>query len=154
MSGPEPIVEIRGERYDPDRFAASIHVGDAGAVVTFTGLCRSEDGRLAALELEHHPAMARQQIARIATECIAAHDLIAMGVLHRHGVVPVGEPIVTVLAAARHRQAAFDGANRLMDFLKTDAPFWKKEHPVDGSPGAWVAAADGDDRARERWTKR
>ena len=151
MNAARPIVEIVGETYDPDTFSRRVDTGDAGAVVTFTGLCRSENGRLRALELEHHPAMARRQIGRIADDCIAAHALIAMGVVHRHGVVPVGEPIVTVVAAARHRQAAFDGANRLMDFLKTEAPFWKKEHPIDGSPGEWVAAAECDDRARERW---
>ena len=153
MPLPEPTVEISGEPYDPAAFLAALDVGDAGAVCTFTGLCRSEDGRLRALELEHHPTMARRQIRRIASECIAAYGLIAMGVIHRHGVVPVGAPIVTVVAAARHRQAAFDGANRLMDFLKTDAPFWKKEHPVDGSPGEWVAAVDRDDTARERWSR-
>ena len=152
MSAPEPLIEIVGEAYDPDRFAHRVDRGAAGAVVTFTGLCRSEDGRLRALELEHHPTMAHRQIRRIAATCIGAHDLLAMGVIHRHGLVAVGEPIVTVVAAARHRQEAFDGANRLMDFLKTDAPFWKKEHPVDGSPGAWVAAAARDDRARGRWS--
>lgn len=152
MSGPS--VQIVGEAYDPAAFAAGVDVADAGAVVTFTGLCRSEDGRLAALELEHYPGMAERAIGRIAAEAMAAHALDALAVVHRHGVVPVGEPIVTVLAAARHRRAAFDGAMRLMDFLKTDAPFWKKEHGRDGTAGGWVDAREADDAARERWGKR
>ena len=147
-----PIVRIVDERYDPERFAAGIDVGGAGAVVTFTGLCRSEDGRLTALELEHYPGMAERALTAIAASTMQAGELSALAVIHRHGVVPIGEPIVTVVAASRHRRAAFEGAMRLMDFLKTDAPFWKKEHGADGSAGEWVAARDEDDAARERWS--
>ena len=150
-SPPDPVVVISGETYDPATFARRVALDDAGAVVTFTGLCRSEDGRLGALELEHYPGMAERAVKRMARETMASHGLSAIAVIHRHGVVPVGEPIVTVVAAARHRRAAFDGAMRLMDFLKTDAPFWKKEHAADGSDGDWVGARDEDDRARERW---
>ena len=148
---PDPVVTITGETYDPAVFSRRTALDDAGAVVTFTGLCRSEDGRLSALELEHYPGMAERAIARIAREAMDAHGLSALAVIHRHGVVPVGEPIVTVVAAARHRRAAFDGAMQLMDFLKTDAPFWKKEHGRDGSAGGWVDAREADDAARRRW---
>ena len=148
---PTSVVRIVGERYDPAAFTAEHTPPDAGAVVTFTGLCRSEDGRLAALELEHYPGMAERAIAAIADRAVERHGLASLAVVHRHGLVPVGEPIVTVVAASRHRQAAFDGASMLMDFLKTDAPFWKKEHGVGGGTGEWVAARDADDRAREKW---
>ena len=146
-----PLVEVVGETLEPDAFAKRVEVGDAGAVVTFTGLCRSEDGRLRALELEHYPGMAERKLAEIAEDTSRRFALEAIGVCHRHGVVPVGEPIVVVVAAARHRREAFDGANYLMDYLKTDAPFWKREHPVDGGEGRWVAAAEKDDAARDRW---
>lgn len=146
-----PIIRIVGGRYDPAAFAAANTPHDAGAVVTFTGLCRSEDGRLRALELEHYPGMAERAVGAIAERAVERHALAGLAIIHRHGVVPVGEPIVTVVAASRHRQAAFDGASMLMDFLKTDAPFWKKEHRIDGGAGEWVAARDADDRARERW---
>ena len=155
MSPPAaPVVAVVGETYDPNAFAASVSSQNAGAVVTFTGLCRSEDGRLRALELEHYPDMAERQLARMAARASARFVLDGIGVIHRHGLVPVGEPIVTVVAAARHRAAAFDGAMFLMDYLKTDAPFWKKEHGVDGSSGEWVAARDEDDGARARWASR
>ena len=147
----EPSVLVTGETFDPDAFAGSLDFQDAGAVVTFTGLCRSEDERLKALELEHYPGMAERMLSRMAEQSMKRHSLIALGVVHRYGLVPVGEPIVTVVAAARHRREAFDGAMQLMDYLKTDAPFWKKEHGADGSVGEWVAAADKDDQARSRW---
>ena len=153
MSDPTParIVELASERYDPAAFAARLDLADAGAVATFTGYCRSEDGRLKALELEHYPGMALRMLGRIAADASRRHALTAIGVVHRHGVVPVGEPIVTVIAAARHRREAFAAAQQVMDYLKTDAPFWKKEHPVDGRKGEWVAAAQADDKARARW---
>ena len=149
----EPTVLVTSETFDPEGFARSLAITDAGAVVTFTGLCRSEDGRLKALELEHYPGMAERMLRRMAEQSIERHELIGLGVVHRYGVVPVGEPIVTVVAAARHRREAFDGAMQLMDYLKTDAPFWKKEHEVDGTSSEWVAAADKDDQARLRWER-
>ena len=151
MSGIGPLVEITDQPYEPERFIRRLDCGDAGALVTFTGFCRSEDGRLKALELEHYAGMGERMLERIARDCVARHSLMALGVIHRYGLIEVGEPIVTVAAAARHRMAAFAGAEQLMDYLKTDAPFWKKEHPVDGSPGGWVAEADRDKAARSRW---
>jgi len=124
---------------------------DIGAVVTFSGLCRDEAGALAALELEHYPGMAETEISRICREAVARFHLQAATAIHRFGRIEPGENIVLVIAASPHRQAAFDGANFIMDFLKTSAPFWKKEHRADGSAGEWVSAKDADDAARERW---
>lgn len=124
---------------------------DVGALVTFTGLCRDEAGRLDALELEHYPGMAERAIGRIAEEAVARFSLLGLTVIHRYGRMAPGEAIVLVAAAASHRQASFDAASFVMDFLKTDAPFWKKEHLAGGGDGGWVDARDVDDAARARW---
>jgi molybdopterin synthase catalytic subunit len=122
-----------------------------GAVVTFTGICRDEGGRLAALELEHYPGMAEAEIRRIAGEAAERWPVSAITVIHRTGRIPAGENIVLVVTASHHRHAAFEAANFLMDYLKTRAPFWKKEYPAAGGSGPWVAAHDEDDRAAKRW---
>ena len=122
-----------------------------GAIVTFTGLCRDEGGTLSALELEHYPQMAQAEIQRIAEQAIERFDLDGISAIHRYGKIAPGENIVLVIAASKHRQAAFDGANFLMDFLKTRAPFWKKEHMKDGEAGNWVDAKDADDNALKKW---
>lgn len=148
------ITEIRivGEPFDPAALGAALGGGeDVGAVVSFAGYCRSEGGTLAALELEHYPGMAEAEIGRIADEAVARWPLARLVVVHRHGLVRPGEAIVFVGTAAAHRGAAFAAAEFLMDFLKTRAPFWKKEHRVDGSDGGWVAAKDSDDAAAARW---
>jgi molybdopterin synthase catalytic subunit len=123
----------------------------AGAVVTFTGLCRDEGGRLAALELEHYPGMAEDEIARVMDEAEQRWPLLGATVIHRYGRIAPGAQIVLVVTAASHRAAAFAAAEFLMDYLKTRAPFWKKEHLHDGTSGDWVAATESDDRAAERW---
>ncbi|MCX5479560.1 molybdenum cofactor biosynthesis protein MoaE [Kaistia geumhonensis] len=144
---------VSGEPLDTADLLAAFHQGrtDIGAVVTFTGICRDEDGRLDALELEHYPGMAEAELARIA--CLAADrwPVTDLTVLHRHGRVTPGEPIVLVIAASTHRHAAFEAAAFVMDFLKTHAPFWKKEHARDGTATGWVAARDTDDEAEARW---
>jgi molybdopterin synthase catalytic subunit len=125
--------------------------GDVGAIAAFHGLCRSENGRLAALELEHYPGMAEAEIERICHQAGKRWPLHAITVLHRHGLVKPGETIVLVLAASSHRAAAFAGAEFVMDFLKTSAPFWKKEHRADGVATDWVDAKEADDAATARW---
>lgn len=125
--------------------------GDIGAIVTFTGLCRDEDGRLEALELEHYPGMAEKEIGRIAAQAAERWEVAALTVIHRHGRIRPGETIVVVVAASTHRHAAFEAAEFVMDFLKTHAPFWKKEHARDGTPTGWVAAKASDDDAKARW---
>lgn len=122
-----------------------------GAVAAFQGLCRDEEGRLAALELEHYPAMAEAGMARIAAEAARRWPVTGLAVIHRYGRIPAGGNIVLVAAASPHRHAAFDAASFLMDFLKTRAPFWKREHLADGTVGEWVDATEADDEALRRW---
>lgn len=152
MSAPVTI-RVQAEDFDLqseiDRMIAGR--GEIGAVVTFTGLCRHEGGRLEALELEHYPGMAEAEMTRIANDAVERFSLKGITAIHRYGRLDVGENIVLVIAAASHRQAAFDGANFMMDFLKTAAPFWKKEHGASGQAGDWIAARDADDAARDKW---
>lgn len=148
-----PAIRIQREDFDVAAEIAALTGGraDIGAVVTFSGLCRDEQGTLAALELEHYPGMAEAEIGRIAGEAVERWPLQGLTVIHRHGKIAPGENIVLVVAASSHRQAAFEAANFLMDYLKSRAPFWKKEHLVDGSEGGWVEAKEADDKAAERW---
>lgn len=150
-------VTVRVQREDFDLNAEvstlSANRPDIGAIVTFSGLCRDEAGTLCALELEHYPGMAEAEIERICREAADRFELQAATAIHRFGRINPGENIVLVVAASRHRQAAFDGANFIMDFLKTSAPFWKKEHLGDGTAGGWVSAKDADDTAQERWRR-
>ena len=153
---PDPVVphiRIQAEPFDTAQEIARIARGrnDVGAVVTFSGLCRDEGGRLAALELEHYPGMAEAEIGRIAGEAVRRWPVSGLIAIHRHGMIAPGEEIVLVVAASAHRQAAFEAASFLMDFLKTRAPFWKREHLADGSAGEWVDARAEDDRAEDRW---
>lgn len=127
---------------------------DIGAIVSFTGLCRDEGGKLSALELEHYPGMAETAIRRIAEEATKRWPLSGISIIHRYGLIKPGENIVLVVTASSHRQAAFEAASFLMDFMKTDAPFWKREHLLDGNTGGWVESKATDDQSRERWQKR
>jgi molybdopterin synthase catalytic subunit len=146
-------IRIQTQGFDAAAETASVTQGraDVGAVVAFTGLCRDEGGKLAALELEHYPGMAEAEIARIAAQAESRWPLLGLTVIHRFGLIRPGEEIVLVLAASSHRRAAFEAAEFLMDYLKTRAPFWKREHLKDGTVGAWVEAKDLDDLAAERW---
>ena len=153
-NGPGPLVRVQAEAFDIGRESDAVagRAGAIGAIVSFTGLCRDEDGRLTALEIEHYPGMAEAQIKRIADQAWACWPLQALRVVHRHGRIEPDEPIVLVIAASAHRRAAFEAAEFLMDYLKTDAPFWKREHLADGSVGDWVDAADADETAKDRWS--
>ena len=149
----EPVVRIQAEDFDLATEVATLTAGrgDIGAVVTFSGLCRDEDGTLSALELEHYPGMAEAEILRIARQAAERWPLTGLVAIHRHGRIRPGENIVLVVAASAHRRAAFEGASFLMDFLKTRAPFWKKEHRSNGTAGNWVDAKEADDHAAKRW---
>ena len=127
---------------------------DIGALVSFVGLCRDEAGALSALELEHYPGMAEAELERIAQEAESRWPLLGATIVHRVGKIAPGEPIVLVLTASAHRGTAFAAAEFLMDFLKSRAPFWKKEHRADGGESAWVAAKDADEAALERWANK
>ena len=146
-------IRIQSEHFDAAAETAALTEGraDIGALVAFTGRCRDEGGRLAALELEHYPGMAEAEIERIAEEAEKRWPLLGLTVIHRFGRMSPGEEIVLVLAASAHRTAAFEAASFMMDYLKTQAPFWKREHLKDGTAGAWVEAKEADDRAMERW---
>lgn len=125
--------------------------GRAGALVSFLGLCRDEGRRLLGLEIEHYPGMAEAEIVRVVEAAESRWPLQAVRVIHRHGLIRPGEGIVLVLAASAHRRAAFEAASFLMDYLKTRAPFWKREHLADGTSGGWVAATEADAEAAESW---
>ena len=149
----DPLVRIQREDFDVSAEIARLTAGrgDVGAVVTFTGYCRDEGGRLSALELEHYPGMAEAEISRIAAQVAGRWPVTGLTAIHRFGKIAPGGQIVLVVAASPHRQAAFDAASFLMDYLKTRAPFWKKEHLKDGSAGTWVDAKDADDAALKKW---
>jgi molybdopterin synthase catalytic subunit len=126
---------------------------DIGAVVSFSGICRDSEngGAIAALTLEHYPGMAEAEIARHAETAMSRWPLTGLTVIHRVGRIAPGENIVLVVTASQHRQAAFQAAEFLMDYLKANAPFWKREESAGGT--AWVEARHLDDAAAERWTK-
>lgn len=150
-----PMVRIQRDDFDVAAEIARLTAvrADIGAVVTFSGLCRDEAGALSALELEHYPGMAEAEISRIAQEALARWPLQGLVAIHRYGKLKPGENIVLVVAASTHRHAAFEAASFLMDFLKSRAPFWKKEHRADGAEGDWVDAKEADEEAARRWKR-
>lgn len=121
----------------------------AGAVVTFSGLVRDEAGTLTAMEIEHYPGMTEKALEKIRGEAVARWSLTDAMIIHRYGPMEPGDQIMMVATAARHRGDAFAAAEFLMDYLKSRAPFWKKEFGRDGE--AWVAAKDEDEAALNRW---
>ena len=128
--------------------AFSSRVAGAGAVVTFTGIVRP-DGGLTGMEIEHYPGMTERAIAAMVDEAVTRWKLEDALVIHRYGRLGPQDPIMMVATAAPHRGHAFAAAEFLMDYLKSRAPFWKKELAADGS--AWVAAKDEDEAALKRW---
>jgi molybdopterin synthase catalytic subunit len=148
-------VRIQEADFDIAQEIAALTKGrtDIGAVVSFSGICRgSERGEtVAALTLEHYPGMAEAEIMRHAETAISRWPLTGLTVIHRVGRIVPGENIVLVLTASAHRQAAFEAAEFLMDYLKANAPFWKREEKLAGT--RWVDAHDHDDAAAARWTK-
>src|SRR5271157_4003596 len=146
-------VRVQREDFDAGAEAAALAGGrkDVGALVTFVGYCRDEGGRLAALELEHYPGMAEEQMARVAREAEQRWPLIGVTAIHRYGRIAPGERIVLVAVASAHRGEAFAAAEMLMDFLKTRAPFWKRAVRADGVVEGWVEAKVEDDASAARW---
>jgi molybdopterin synthase catalytic subunit len=151
----EPRIIVQTADFDIEAEIALMTSGkpNVGAVVTFTGVCRDEGGQLAALELEHYGGMAESEIRSIVEDAAGRWPLTGVSVIHRYGKMKPGDRIVLVATASEHRQAALEAAGFLMDFLKSRAPFWKKEHMRDGSEGDWVAAAAHDDEAAARWNE-
>ena len=148
-------IRIQEADFDTAREIAVLTHGrtDIGAVVTFSGICRgSERGEdIAALTLEHYPGMAEAEIARHAEQAMSRWPLQGLTVIHRSGRIRPGENIVLVVTASQHRQAAFEAAEFLMDYLKASAPFWKREERAEGTN--WVEARDHDNAAAARWTR-
>jgi molybdopterin synthase catalytic subunit len=124
---------------------------DMGAVVTFTGIVRDVADGLEAMEIEHYPGMTEKALEAHASEAMRRWSLGDALVIHRHGRLVPGEMIMMVATAAPHRADAFEAAEFLMDFLKSRAPFWKRE--ITGQGAGWVAAKDDDEAALERWSK-
>jgi molybdopterin synthase catalytic subunit len=122
--------------------------GGAGALVTFSGIVRG-DGGLTHMDIEHYPAMSHPAIEGIMAAAQARFGLLDALVIHRFGTLAVGEVIMMVCVAAAHRKDAFDGAEFLMDYLKSRAPFWKKEHRANGA--VWVDAKPSDEASLNRW---
>jgi molybdopterin synthase catalytic subunit len=150
-------VRVQREDFDLGAELAALRAGraDIGALVSFSGLVRDGGGTgggLTAMELEHYPGMTEKAISEIEAEARARWGLAASLVIHRYGRLLPGEQIMMVATAAPHRQAAFAAAEFLMDYLKSRAPFWKKEFGPDG--GHWVAAQEADEDALGRWQVR
>lgn len=122
---------------------------DIGAVVSFTGVVRDTNGDLQEMLIEHYPGMTEAAITKIAKQAQDRWELADVLVIHRHGVLKPGAPIMMVATASAHRAAAFEAADFLMDYLKSRAPFWKKEVTTQGA--SWVAAKDEDEDALKRW---
>lgn len=143
-------ISIQTGDFDVSREIAALTGVQAhvGAVATFTGIVRGDDG-LIALTLEHYPGMTEREIARHADEANARWKLDGITIIHRVGRLGVGAQIVLVAVASSHRGDAFAACEFLMDYLKTRAPFWKQEERADGTH--WVEARESDDRAAERW---
>ena len=144
-------IAVQAEAFDAGaelvRFAEGRR--DVGAIVTFSGLVRDSQGDLEAMEIEHYPGMTERAIRAIAEEAVARWSLVDCLVIHRHGRLVPGEGIMMVATAAPHRADAFAAAEFLMDYLKSRAPFWKKE--ITASGAEWVAAKDADEAALTRW---
>ena len=145
-------VRVQQAAFDAGAELAPLAALGGGAVASFTGIARddvSEQGSVTAIELEHYPAMTQAALVGLVAQAQARWDLLGCVLIHRVGVISVGEGIVLVGTAAPHRAAALEACAFLIDRLKTDAPFWKKEHRVGGAK--WVEAKSSDDAAGERW---
>ncbi|MCY3670586.1 MAG: molybdenum cofactor biosynthesis protein MoaE [Gammaproteobacteria bacterium] len=146
------MIRVQREAFDVGREIAALTAGNTriGGVASFVGLVRDLGG-LRSMTLEHYPGMTERQLELIDAEAHRRWPLEASLIVHRYGRLEPGDPIVLTITASAHRQAAFDSCNFLMDWLKTEAPFWKREEGADGE--RWVTARADDDAARERWRK-
>ncbi|HWV13453.1 MAG TPA: molybdenum cofactor biosynthesis protein MoaE [Sphingobium sp.] len=144
-------VSIQQEDFDVGAELASLEASGGGAVASFTGIVRGEND-LVALELHHYPAMTAAQVERIVDEAMDRWPLLGVRVIHRFGRMKPGEHIVFVGTASRHRTAALESCAFLIDWLKSQAPFWKKEYFGNGAT-SWVEARVEDDAKAEGWTR-
>ncbi len=142
-------VELTDTAFDGAAALARLALLRGGAVASFTGIAR-DDGGVTAIELEHYPAMTKASLDALVKEAVTRWSLLGCILIHRVGVVAIGEAIVLVGTAASHRAEALEACAYLIDRLKTDAPFWKKEHRIDGS-ALWVEAKASDDLRAGKW---
>ena len=147
------MIRVQEQDFDIGAEVAKLTAGrtDIGAIVTFLGTVRDRQGEVEAMTLEHYPGMTERELQRIETEACARWPLQASLIVHRTGTLKPGDNIVLVVTASEHRDAAFDAARFLMDYLKTSAPFWKRETGQSGSH--WVEAEPSDESASARWNK-
>lgn len=148
------MIRVQQEDFDISAEVKQLTAGrsDIGAIVTFSGVVRGEgsDGALTDMTLEHYPGMTERELERVEREAQTRWPLQASLIIHRYGALKPGDNIVLVITASKHRQAAFEAAAFLMDYLKTSAPFWKKER-FDGRSAQWVEARAADADAAARW---
>ncbi|WP_120632318.1 molybdenum cofactor biosynthesis protein MoaE [Ruegeria sp. EL01] len=145
-------IVVQEDAFDLGAEANAFAATDAtnGAIVTFTGVVRDlATGNLDVMEIEHYPGMTERALTKIAEEAMARWSLGDVLVIHRHGRLVPGDRIMMVATAAPHRKDAFEAAEFLMDYLKSRAPFWKKE--ITGAGADWVTAKDEDEDALTRW---
>lgn len=144
-------VRLQAEPFDPGHLLSTFTVRrtDTGGLVTFTGIARADRGEATVLELEAYPGFTETEIGRIAEEAKARFNLHDLFIVHRIGRITPGEAIVFVATAAAHRREAFQAADFLMDYLKSRAPFWKKEHGADGA--RWIEPTERDRSDVARW---
>ena len=153
------MIRVQQEDFDIGAELAALSAGDTtiGGVASFTGLVRDmtpiegADRSISTMTLEHYPGMTEKKLSEIEAEANQRWPLAASLIIHRYGTLAPGDQIVFVACASAHRQAAFDACQFLMDWLKTDAPFWKLEYTDTG--GVWVEARDSDDAAAAHWSK-
>jgi molybdopterin synthase catalytic subunit len=147
------MIRLQAERFDAggELAAFAARVAGAGAIASFLGLVRGEGGgdTVSVLELEYYPRLTERIVAAIGEDARDRFDLVGFAIVHRTGALAPGEPIVFVAAAAAHRRDAFHAVDYMMDRLKTEAPFWKREHGPSGS--RWIEAREADLRDRARW---
>ncbi|MDA5093357.1 molybdenum cofactor biosynthesis protein MoaE [Aliiroseovarius sp. KMU-50] len=145
-------VRVQTEEFDPSEEIRGFGRGrtDVGAVVSFTGVVRDDDGTLDRMEIEHYPGMTQKAIEAMVDRATERWELADCLVIHRHGAMRPGDQIMMVATAAKHRVAAFEAAEFLMDYLKSRAPFWKKEFTCAGKT-SWVDAKVNDEEALKRW---
>lgn len=146
------MIRVQQEDFDIGAEIARLKAGrtDIGAIVSFTGTVRDQGGAVAEMSLEHYPGMTEAELQRIEEEARSRWPLQASLIVHRYGTLKPGDNIVLVVTASEHRDAALEAAKFLMDYLKTRAPFWKRESGPGGA--RWVEARDGDDASASRWT--
>ncbi|MCF8472504.1 MAG: molybdenum cofactor biosynthesis protein MoaE [Sphingomonadaceae bacterium] len=143
------IVRISNAAIQPDQELAALTGLGGGALASFTGIVR-DDGGVTAIELEHYPSMTEASLYRLIEAATARWTLLGAVITHRVGIIPVGAPVVVVGTSSLHRAEALEATAFLIDRLKTEAPFWKREHYADGS-AKWVEAKASDEARAERW---